>query len=139
MSELEWVLVCACYLPTHIPPREATRDRYEYTFDDNKHLSGLCNRQQTSVFFLFFSIKFCPNFSPLGDQKKSSATHTKDFCQKDMLTKSPDFEDSFLKLPYLDNRLQLPTGLQTITGFLFFSPLLFYLTSSQIWLNSSCR
>jgi hypothetical protein len=54
--------------------------------------------------------------------KKIQCDSYKGLLSKRNVTKSPDFEDSFLKLPYLDNRLQLPAGLQIITGFSFFSP-----------------
>jgi hypothetical protein len=55
------------------------------------------------MFYLIQRFFFFDKFSPLGDKKKPNVTHTKDFCEKISL-KSLDFEDSFLKSPYLNYR-----------------------------------
>jgi len=68
--------------------------------------------------------------SSLGDQKRSSVTHSKDYCEK-KVPKSPDFEGNFSEIAILD--LIGSSRLQKYSRILN-KILCFTLTFSKIWL-----
>jgi hypothetical protein len=66
-----------------------------------------------------------------GDKNRSGAPHTKEFCEKKK-PKSTNFEETFLKLPYLDNRFYQIKYIRILKISTFLSELLPNFT------NSSC-
>jgi hypothetical protein len=88
-------------------------DRTQFCFNTqlsdkkNQHLTVGQNKSWNwiavshSVFFFFGD-----NCLPLGDKKKSSATHTKDYYVKNSAISCQISRKKILKLPYVDNRFQ---------------------------------
>jgi hypothetical protein len=76
----------------------------------------------TCVYHIQNSVQIFDNFLPIGDDKRSSATHhANDFCGKKML-KSPGFKEKNSEIAIC--KQQVPVGCQRIAGFLEFLTLL---------------